>query len=246
MTHRSPDPSPSTPPASDAPANHISSQETPSKELLDRDSPSQKSLDQDSPVADAPAKVSVVMYQPGEDDPPTLSPKEAKKKYRRSVIFLILIILGITVSVGMGIRRNRAYRSRHTEVLLGNVQSFFTALSSYAQGKSDQTYPSYYVNGADPAAEEFLGQVKESLNPSANPAVGRGEAGSEGIMIEELQWADKNDLADEVTLIIHFDSTWAALFPHGAEGLTFRYIGGHWSYCPSASASPALSAKPQG
>ncbi len=235
MTHRSPDPSPSTPLASDAPANHISSQETPSKELLDRD----------SPVADASAKVSVVMYQPGEDDPPMLSPKEAKKKYRRSVIFLILIIIGIGVSVGMGIRRNRAYRNRHTEVLLSNVQSFFSALSSYAQGKADKTYPSYYVNGADPAAEGFLGKVKECLNPSANPAMGRGEAGSEGIIIEELQWADKNDLADEVTLIIRFDSTWAALFPHGAEGLAFRYIGGRWSYCPSVSASPAFSAKPQ-
>lgn len=224
MTHRSPDPSPANPSASDGPAKDISSEDTPSEELLD----------QDSPVADAPAKVSVVMYRPGEDDPPTLSPKEAKKKYRRSVIFLILIILGITVSVGMGIRRNRAYRNRHTQVLLGNVQNFFTALSSYAQGKSDQTYPSYYVNGADPAAAGFLGKVTESLDPKANPAMGRGEAGSEGIIIEEIQWADQNDLADEVTLIIHFESTWTTLFPNGAEGLTFRYIGGRWSYCPSA------------
>lgn len=189
----------------------------------------------DSTPSHPPQKNPVVMYQPTEDDNPKLSPQEAQKKYRRSVIFLILIILGIAVSVGMGIRRNRAYRDHHTQVLLENVQGFFTAIASYAQGKSDQTYPAYYINAADPAAEGFLEKVKGSLSPSADPAMGRGGAGSEDIIIEELQWADKNDLADEVTLIIGFDSTWAALFPNGEKGLVFRYIGGRWSYCPSSS-----------
>lgn len=243
MTHLPSNPSQAHSSASTSPASTTRDQDasastTPTSTSLAQDASVQEASANDAPSLDEPAKIPVVMYQPGADDPPKLSPQEAKKKYRRSVFFLLLIILGITVSVGMGIRRNRAYRDRHSQILLGNVQNFFTALASYAQGKSEQTYPAYYVNGADPAAEGFLGKVKDTLNPTADPAIGRGEAGSEGVLIQELQWADKNDLADEVTLVIHFDSTWAALFPHGEKGLVFRYIGGRWSYCPSASSKP--------